>query len=616
MGSLELATDDRFVDHVARGRNQDELDKIIGDWAAQREPTTSSRPVAPPGDQRTHQHRRRWCARDPRLRARGMLVDHWDERISRNIGPGVVPVLSERPAPCATPDRPGPASTTPRCIGDLLGLAAERVADLETQGGAVTRCPHVTIREVCLRDGLQIEDPIPLSAKLELLAAIVATGVREVEATAFVSPVKVPALADAPGVGRPAETHLMTSNSRPGGQPVAPARDRGGAAVPGVRGVGRRRPQPGQRRPRAPCHRADRRHRRDRPRRRGHRPRSSSPPRGTARSTGPTARAGARRRRRRGRNSAPTGWPSPTPSAPPPRTRHRLGPRSAPVIGDLPLGRISTTPGRRPGQRVRRRAGRCHPAGRLGRRAGRLPVRAGRQRQHRHRGSGLPVAGQRHRRRRRPGPPPSTRPGGAAVVDHELPSACCAPATGSWAEMPPHADRQGRQTREAIEDCGAEAVRRAGFHGTTWPTSPPAAGKVAASFYRYFDDKEDLLAALAESFLHDIVTLSGSWVHLPESPRTPGSSPRWSPPTGTSSSRTSASWSRSPNSVPPSRDSPRCRTSSAASAWTSSPTRCTAPRRRATPTADLPNTSPLAIALLFESSPPCACVGRRGLGRA
>ncbi|KUI31035.1 hydroxymethylglutaryl-CoA lyase [Mycobacterium sp. IS-1496] len=55
----------------------------------------------------------------------------------------------------------------------------------------------VDIREVSLRDGLQIETPIPLSAKLELLEAVVATGVREVEATAFVSPSKVPALADA-----------------------------------------------------------------------------------------------------------------------------------------------------------------------------------------------------------------------------------------------------------------------------------------------------------------------------------------------------------------------------------------------------------------------------------
>lgn len=56
---------------------------------------------------------------------------------------------------------------------------------------------RVEIREVGLRDGLQLEDPLPLAAKLELLEALVATGVREIEATAFVSPSKVPALADA-----------------------------------------------------------------------------------------------------------------------------------------------------------------------------------------------------------------------------------------------------------------------------------------------------------------------------------------------------------------------------------------------------------------------------------
>jgi hydroxymethylglutaryl-CoA lyase len=62
----------------------------------------------------------------------------------------------------------------------------------------MTQLPtHVTIREVALRDGLQIETPIPLAVKLELLAAVAATGVREVEATAFVSPSKVPSMADA-----------------------------------------------------------------------------------------------------------------------------------------------------------------------------------------------------------------------------------------------------------------------------------------------------------------------------------------------------------------------------------------------------------------------------------
>jgi hydroxymethylglutaryl-CoA lyase len=67
---------------------------------------------------------------------------------------------------------------------------------------------HVDIRDVSLRDGLQIEEPIPLSAKLELLAAVAATGVREMEATAFVSPSKVPALADAAELA--AELHNFT----------------------------------------------------------------------------------------------------------------------------------------------------------------------------------------------------------------------------------------------------------------------------------------------------------------------------------------------------------------------------------------------------------------------
>lgn len=56
---------------------------------------------------------------------------------------------------------------------------------------------QVSIREVGPRDGLQIEAPLATSAKRELITALVATGVRRIEATAFVSPRAVPAMADA-----------------------------------------------------------------------------------------------------------------------------------------------------------------------------------------------------------------------------------------------------------------------------------------------------------------------------------------------------------------------------------------------------------------------------------
>jgi AcrR family transcriptional regulator len=77
---------------------------------------------------------------------------------------------------------------------------------------------------------------------------------------------------------------------------------------------------------------------------------------------------------------------------------------------------------------------------------------------------------------------------------------------------------KGRQTRVAIEQAARKLFAERGFHGTTLADITSAAGKSSAVFYRYFDDKEDLLAALGESFLHDIVEPSGLSVSLPDSP--------------------------------------------------------------------------------------------------
>jgi AcrR family transcriptional regulator len=76
---------------------------------------------------------------------------------------------------------------------------------------------------------------------------------------------------------------------------------------------------------------------------------------------------------------------------------------------------------------------------------------------------------------------------------------------------------KGRQTRQAIEESARKLFAERGFHGTTLADITSAAGKSPAVFYRYFADKEDLLAALAESFLHDVVTPSGLSLRLPDS---------------------------------------------------------------------------------------------------
>lgn len=70
---------------------------------------------------------------------------------------------------------------------------------------ATTPLPEsVSIREVGPRDGLQNEQPVPTDAKVRLLDALSATGVRRIEAVSFVHPRAIPQMADADEVWRQA----------------------------------------------------------------------------------------------------------------------------------------------------------------------------------------------------------------------------------------------------------------------------------------------------------------------------------------------------------------------------------------------------------------------------
>jgi formyl-CoA transferase len=135
IGRPELSTDDRFATHVARGRNQDELDKLIGDWAAGKQPAeiievlTAAGVVAGPINTVAE------VVADPQLRARGMLVEHYDERIGEAVlGPGVVPQLSATPGRVrnAGPARPGQHNH--EVYTGLLGKTQTELDTLHAEG--------------------------------------------------------------------------------------------------------------------------------------------------------------------------------------------------------------------------------------------------------------------------------------------------------------------------------------------------------------------------------------------------------------------------------------------------------------------------------------------------
>ena len=130
MGRPELSSDDRFATHVARGRNQDELDKLIGDWAAGKQPQEIIDELSAAGVVAGPINTVAEVVDDPQLRARGMIVEHHDERIGEPVlGPGIVPRLSATPGSVrnAGPARPGQHNHEV-----YVGLLGKTTAELET----------------------------------------------------------------------------------------------------------------------------------------------------------------------------------------------------------------------------------------------------------------------------------------------------------------------------------------------------------------------------------------------------------------------------------------------------------------------------------------------------
>jgi len=135
MGRPELATDDRFATHVARGRNQDELDSLIGEWAAGRQPGEIIDTLSAAGVIAGPINTVAEVVRDPQFRARGMLVEHYDEGYGGTVlGPGVVPVLSDSPGGVRFAGPPNPGQHNDEIYRGLLGLSADDVAALADQG--------------------------------------------------------------------------------------------------------------------------------------------------------------------------------------------------------------------------------------------------------------------------------------------------------------------------------------------------------------------------------------------------------------------------------------------------------------------------------------------------
>ncbi len=134
MGQPELATDARYVNHVARGRHQEELDALIGDWTRTLTVQELEDKMVAAGVPAGRLYRPQDMLDDPHFQAREAIIGvphpRWGEVKMQNV----FPKLSATPGNVRrrAPDSIGQDNDA--VYGELLGLDAAALADLRGRG--------------------------------------------------------------------------------------------------------------------------------------------------------------------------------------------------------------------------------------------------------------------------------------------------------------------------------------------------------------------------------------------------------------------------------------------------------------------------------------------------
>ena len=133
-GSPELADDERFSTHLARGERQEELEGIVADWAGKHDAEEIDRTLNEAGVICGPIYTIADIFEDEHFRAREMLVEHEDPEFGTYLGPGIVPKFSETPGRVRWSATWQPGSHNREVYCDLLGLSDETLAELEEEG--------------------------------------------------------------------------------------------------------------------------------------------------------------------------------------------------------------------------------------------------------------------------------------------------------------------------------------------------------------------------------------------------------------------------------------------------------------------------------------------------
>ena len=134
MGQPELADDERFSTHLARGERQEELEGIVAEWAGRHDAEEIDRTLNEAGVICGPIYTIADIFEDEHFRAREMLVEHEDPEFGAYLGPGIVPKFSGTPGRVRWSATWEPGSHNREVYCDLLGLSDEAFAELAEEG--------------------------------------------------------------------------------------------------------------------------------------------------------------------------------------------------------------------------------------------------------------------------------------------------------------------------------------------------------------------------------------------------------------------------------------------------------------------------------------------------
>ena len=134
MGKPELAADERFATHLARGDHQEEIEGIVAEWAGGLDAAEIDDVLNEAGVICGPIYTIADIFEDEHFRAREMLVEHEDPEFGTYIGPGIVPKFSDTPGAVRWSATWEHGSHNGEVFGGLLGLSDEALADLRAEG--------------------------------------------------------------------------------------------------------------------------------------------------------------------------------------------------------------------------------------------------------------------------------------------------------------------------------------------------------------------------------------------------------------------------------------------------------------------------------------------------